>query len=347
MVTKSTRMQSRRTSTASKVFSAGELLEGELGINMADRKLYAKDAGGTVFKVAPPASALGDGIGIDWNAFQTRILATKTHAAGEAQSLLDIQVNTRSGTIDGGGGVGSAVSITSRAVAGTKYGHFNLVALLENNSSYVEGVDPFFAHSAAVSYINQNVLQAAPGFAHAFEVKETHGQANPTNGSLASEHTVIATGTDANNKRTMVFLPTNKLNGGDGIFTEFANGIFWKTSANTKYKRAMYLEGQYDAVLRASEISAENLIVATGAFSKPVIDLHALSVTGGAAIAINAAHSLQFQNADGVGLGGLGYDNNTLTLAGVLTQSGAGAVATRAVINVNGTRYAIDLRALA
>jgi hypothetical protein len=61
MVTKSTRMQSRRTSTAGKVFSAGELLEGELGINMVDKKLYSKDASGTVFQVAAsPGRQLGN-----------------------------------------------------------------------------------------------------------------------------------------------------------------------------------------------------------------------------------------------------------------------------------------------
>jgi hypothetical protein len=43
----------KRSSTASNVPTAGELLEGELAINTnpADRKLYSKDSGGTVFEI--------------------------------------------------------------------------------------------------------------------------------------------------------------------------------------------------------------------------------------------------------------------------------------------------------
>lgn len=48
----------KRSSTASNVPTAGELLEGELAINTnpADRKLYSKDSGGTVFEIAPEYS---------------------------------------------------------------------------------------------------------------------------------------------------------------------------------------------------------------------------------------------------------------------------------------------------
>lgn len=49
MVTKSTRMQSRRTATLGKVPTSGEVLEGELFVNLADKVIYSKDTGGSVF----------------------------------------------------------------------------------------------------------------------------------------------------------------------------------------------------------------------------------------------------------------------------------------------------------
>lgn len=61
MVTKATRMQTRRTSTVGKVPSPSELLEGEQFINMADKKTYSKDASGTVFQVsAAPGRKVGN-----------------------------------------------------------------------------------------------------------------------------------------------------------------------------------------------------------------------------------------------------------------------------------------------
>lgn len=51
MVVRQTRYQTRRTPTAGKVFAPSELYEGELGLNMPDKKLYAKDDHGTVFQI--------------------------------------------------------------------------------------------------------------------------------------------------------------------------------------------------------------------------------------------------------------------------------------------------------
>lgn len=60
MVSKSARMQSRRTSTAGKVFSPSELLEGELGLNMADKKMWFKNAAGNVQRIAGGGRKVGD-----------------------------------------------------------------------------------------------------------------------------------------------------------------------------------------------------------------------------------------------------------------------------------------------
>lgn len=56
----------KRSSTASAVPSAGDLVEGELAINTADKKLYSKDAT-TVFELANNATAVGNFGEIDQN----------------------------------------------------------------------------------------------------------------------------------------------------------------------------------------------------------------------------------------------------------------------------------------
>lgn len=54
-----TPIQLYRTSTASAIPSAGNLAEGELAINITDKKLYAKDNTGTVFLLASEAGTTG------------------------------------------------------------------------------------------------------------------------------------------------------------------------------------------------------------------------------------------------------------------------------------------------
>nr|WP_325265580.1 hypothetical protein [uncultured Rhizobium sp.] len=68
MVTKFSRLQSRRTSTPGKVFSAAELIEGELGVNLADETLYSKKIDGTVFAFATLKGVVTPkGLTSDWN----------------------------------------------------------------------------------------------------------------------------------------------------------------------------------------------------------------------------------------------------------------------------------------
>jgi hypothetical protein len=296
-------------------------------------------------------SDLGRSIpGIVWKPFQTRILITKEHQRGEAQGLLDIQINTRPGTINGGSGVGNGVSFTSRVLKDTKYGHFGFVALTENYSVMNSG-DPFFGHTAASLYMNQNKINSAPGWGYAAEVKETHGLPNPLHGSLAGENAIIATGTDAHKKRAGLFIPLNILPGNEKIPTEAAQGWYVKTSPNSRFYDGGLFEGDYGNVINANNVNARSFISGTGNFTAPVIDLHAVQAAGsGAAIALNATHSVQWQTANGASIGGLGFDTSvaaapTIQIAGVHTQNGpAGGM--EAVININGKRYAISLRPL-
>ena len=47
------------STTASAIPTSGNLVNGELAINITDKKLYAKDAGGTVFLLASEAGTIG------------------------------------------------------------------------------------------------------------------------------------------------------------------------------------------------------------------------------------------------------------------------------------------------
>ena len=46
-------IQIKRSSTAAAIPTAGQLAVGELAVNLADKKLFTKDAGGTVISLNP------------------------------------------------------------------------------------------------------------------------------------------------------------------------------------------------------------------------------------------------------------------------------------------------------
>lgn len=288
---------------------------------------------------------LGGGIpGFNWTPYEKRILITKTHQPNEVQPALDIQVNTRDGNIPGNaGGIGSSVGILTRGGAGTKYGHFGFISVFENRSVQNAG-DASFGHVSEAPYMFVYDTNSPDSWAIAAEVREFTGTANPVNGRLVAELGLFATGTDDFNKRCGLFLPANKHDPGDGIFTEFAQGIFWNTTPNTKFKNAMYLRGQYDSVLNADGLLAGTLIKATGNYSGPVIDLHSVSTAGDScALGLNSAHSIQWRNANNAILGAIAYDIDTPILTGVKRQNNVGGSAGYAVLNINGTRFGIPL----
>lgn len=55
-----TTIQTYRSTTAGAVPSAGNLLEGELAVNVTDRKLYSKNASGVVVQVGGGAAGTGN-----------------------------------------------------------------------------------------------------------------------------------------------------------------------------------------------------------------------------------------------------------------------------------------------
>jgi hypothetical protein len=60
MITKNTRFVTRNTTDAGKVPTSEDLLTGELGINMADKKMWFKDASGNVQRIAGGGRGVGD-----------------------------------------------------------------------------------------------------------------------------------------------------------------------------------------------------------------------------------------------------------------------------------------------
>jgi hypothetical protein len=78
-----TPIQHYRTSTASAVPSAGNLADGELAINLADKKVYTKDSGGNVVLVGANVTPVANGGTNATTAAQALInLGERTSATG-------------------------------------------------------------------------------------------------------------------------------------------------------------------------------------------------------------------------------------------------------------------------
>jgi hypothetical protein len=187
---------------------------------------------------------------------------------------------------------------------------------------------------------------------YAAEVKEEHGLPDPINGSLAGENAIIAVGTDAHRKRAALFLPLNILPGHESTYTEAAQALFVKTAPNSRYIDGGLFQGDYLHVLRTDGVNARTFLTATGNYSAPILDLHGASTAGnGAALALNAVHGIQWQDANAVTLGGISYDTNqptqqTFGLSGVAVQPVPGQSGQEMVLVINGVRYGIALRPL-
>lgn len=52
-------IQIKRSSTAAAVPTSGQLAEGELAVNLTDRKLFSKNSSGTVFQLGGGATGAG------------------------------------------------------------------------------------------------------------------------------------------------------------------------------------------------------------------------------------------------------------------------------------------------
>ncbi len=306
---------------------------------------------GTPWRKLVTNQTLGSDVGINFRAFEERILVDRTH--GQAcQAAMEFQVRTRPGIIPGATGVNDGIGAGLVAVSdisnATKYGHFNFISQCFNDSTYHAGQEQSYGHVSAALYGVQKRVDSTPMWGIAVEVKETHGQANPTNGSLGAEITVIGTGTDAFNNRCMIFLPANKADFNDGIWTEFAQGIYWKTRPDSIYKDAMLFEGNYGNILNAREVNAGSLVYATGSYSQPVIDLGFVYQAGGnAAIQVNESHHMQWTTAGHNVVQRLGRAQDTLKLDGIEWRGlNVHGLAGYITVVINGNKLAIPCHSI-
>lgn len=88
----------KRSSTASAVPTAGQLAVGELAVNLADKKLYTKNGGGTVITLAQPTSGTN-----------AQLLANDG-SGGFANVTVGTNLTLSGGTLSASGGSGGTQS---------------------------------------------------------------------------------------------------------------------------------------------------------------------------------------------------------------------------------------------
>ena len=101
-----TQITTKNSSTASAVPSTGDLVKGELAVNVADKKLYTKDAGGVIVEVGinpttidinagtidgTPIGATAPSTGVFTNVTSTALsVADGTHITGANATAADV-----------------------------------------------------------------------------------------------------------------------------------------------------------------------------------------------------------------------------------------------------------------
>jgi hypothetical protein len=133
-----TKIVTKNSSTAASVPTAGQLVQGELAVNVADKKLYTKDSGGTVVELGinpttidinagtidgTPIGATTPSTGVFTNVAGTLITAAQPNitSLGTITSLVATTADINGGTIDGttiGASSASTGAFTSLAASG-------------------------------------------------------------------------------------------------------------------------------------------------------------------------------------------------------------------------------------
>lgn len=159
----------KRSTTAAAVPAPSSLVDGELAINLTDRKLYAKDSGGTVFEIGgssyapidsphltgiPTAPTAAPGTNTDQistTAFVKTAVERAIAGLDFQKDVLDVQVDA---TLDPGAApaVGDRYIITD---AGNLHAHFGTIAGVANND-----IVEFDGSAFVVEY---DVSSAGPG----------------------------------------------------------------------------------------------------------------------------------------------------------------------------------------
>ena len=125
----------KNSSTASAVPAAGSLTQGELAVNVTDKKLYTKNSGGSVVEITPTAI----------QGTTTAAIPTSALASGTADSSKVLLGDRTWGTLSGGvsslNGETGAITNTALAsigntIVGIRSGHSNTGSGFTLNATY-------------------------------------------------------------------------------------------------------------------------------------------------------------------------------------------------------------------
>lgn len=153
---------------------------------------------------------------------------------------------------------------------------------------------------------------------------------NPTTGSLGIEVGLFVTGTDGNEVRHGIDISVGSADNGQGTnvaASAIRIGPSLGDPLRAQLTNGIQLKGRIGTTIDMSQV-----------------DVSYSDIT----VKVPTNGKLSWRDSDQTERGTLAWNAvvDTWQISGVKTQAGAGAVVTRAVIQVNGTEYAIDLQAL-
>jgi len=123
----------KNSSTASAVPAAGSLTQGELAVNVTDKKLYTKNSGGSVVEITPSvalyANSAGNGGVTSVNGQTGAVTISAGSATPEAGSVVQVVYASSKGTASGYGWVPGVVSATITP----KYANSKIVGFVQAN----------------------------------------------------------------------------------------------------------------------------------------------------------------------------------------------------------------------
>lgn len=288
MVTKSTRMISRRTITPGKVPAPSEVLEAEICINLTDRKMYTKDQNGDVFKLGGGGRGISDFLQYeDYGGYpalitDNRILVRKSSVGPNDYGVFHVQ---RDANFSGGteGTVNGAIVSDVTVRAGVTSYEWGLQGILTNYSLTGQ-------HCAAYSQINSEV--DGLGWAHVFEHRDK--TANPTQAKVTIEANINANGGDNNDNRRVIDVVLHKLNtGGANVIAGRAVSV--GTGSGASFVSGYYINANAQKAVEVAGTHAVGLDTSKATISGNAVRLKAnqtmaLEETGAVTLSYNSAN---------------------------------------------------------